>query len=212
MSSIIYLVRHAESEHNVSKDFTQRDPPLTATGLGQASTLSELFPDSASIAVVFTSPLTRTLQTTTAGFSQLFHKDGPGGAQLIIDPDLQERSDLPCDTGSRSAELRKAFPHFDFGDLEDEWFVKEGLYAADDATVTERAQRFRERLRETIALLEKDKNGDGDQRRKNVVVITHGVFMKFLAGDDAIDLPKAGWKAFGLDTREDRGAVLVPLA
>ena len=44
-----------------------------------------------------------------------------------------------------------------------------------------------------------------------MVVVTHGAFMKFLADDNAIDLPKAGWKAFSLGSREDGGAVLVPL-
>ncbi|KAH7302941.1 phosphoglycerate mutase family protein [Stachybotrys elegans] len=211
MSSVIYLVRHAESEHNISKDFTQRDPPLTASGLAQAATLTENFPDTASIAVVLTSPLTRTLQTTTAGFGQVFRKDAAGGAQLIVDPDLQERSDLPCDTGSGRAELNKAFPGLDFGDLEHEWFIKEGLYAADDAAVVKRAQRFRERLREIIASLEKDREEDDERRRTNVVVVTHGVFMKFLAEDDAIDLPKAGWKAFRMGSREGGGAILIPL-
>ena len=210
MSSIVYLVRHAESEHNVSKDFTQRDPPLTATGLAQASTLIEDFPHKASIAVVLTSPLTRTLQTTTTGFPQVLRKDAAGGAQLIIDPDLQERSDLPCDTGSGLAELNKAFPGLDFGDLKDEWFVKEGVYAADDSAVIKRAQRFRERLREIITSLEKDTKGDEESRRTNVVVVTHGTFMKFLAEDDAIDLPKAGWKAFTVGSREDGGSVLIP--
>ena len=212
MSSVIYLVRHAESEHNVSKDFTQRDPPLTASGLDQAATLVESFPDTASIALVLTSPLTRTLQTTTIGFPQVFRQGAAGGGvQLIVDPDLQERSDLPCDTGSGRAELEEAFPAVDFGDLEQEWFVKEGLSAADDAAVANRAQRFRDRLREVITSLEKGRKDDGQRRRTNVVVVTHGVFMKFLAEDDAIDLPRPGWKAFRLGSREGGGAVLNPL-
>ncbi|KAM0284288.1 hypothetical protein ACHAQH_002081 [Verticillium albo-atrum] len=210
MSAVIYLVRHAESEHNISKDFSQRDPPLTATGLAQATTLTGSFPDTDSIAVVLTSPLTRTLQTTVAGFPHVLRKDIAGGAQLIIDPDLQERSDLPCDTGSRRAELKKTFPSLDFGGLEHEWFIKEGLYAADDAAVIKRAQRFRDRLRDIVASLEKDRKQDEERRRTNVVVVTHGVFMKFLAEDDAVDLPKAGWKAFRLGSKDDGGAVLKP--
>ncbi|EGY18647.1 phosphoglycerate mutase family protein [Verticillium dahliae VdLs.17] len=211
MSSIIYLIRHAESEHNISKDFTQRDPPLTATGLAQASALIETFPDTASIAVVLTSPLTRTLQTTTTAFPQVFSKDAGAGAQLIIDPDLQERSDLSCDTGSRRVTLDKAFPGLDFGGLEDEWFVKEGLYAADDIAVAQRAQRFRDKLRDIITSLKTDRGEVDEGRRRNVVVVTHGVFMKFLAEDRAIDLPKAGWKAFRIGSGKDGGAVLVPL-
>ncbi|KAH7007887.1 histidine phosphatase superfamily [Microdochium trichocladiopsis] len=209
MSSVVYLVRHAESEHNISKDFTQRDPPLTATGLTQASTLIETFPDTASIAVVLTSPLTRTLQTTITGFPQVFRKDTAGSARVIIDPDLQERSDLPCDTGSGRLELNEAFPGLSFEGLEDEWFIKDGLYAVDDVAVAKRAQRFRNRLRDIIASLE-DGGEANEGRRRDVVVVTHGVFMKFLAEDEAIDLPKAGWKAFRIGDRGDGGAILLP--
>lgn len=170
----------------------------------------QTFPDTASIAVVLTSPLTRTLQTTTIGFPQFFHKDTAGGAQVIIDPDLQERSDLPCDTGSGRLELNEAFLGLNFEGLEDEWFLKDGLYAADDVAVAKRAQRFRDRLRDIIALLEKDGEETNEGRRRNVVVVTHGVFMKFLAEDKAIDLPKAGWKAFRISDGGDRGAVLIP--
>jgi len=77
--------------------------------------------------------------------------------------------------------------------------------------VIERAQRFRDRLRETVGSIEKDGGEDQQGQRKNIVVVTHGVFMKFLAEDETIDLPKAGWKAFRVDGREDGGAVLVPL-
>ncbi|KZL63860.1 phosphoglycerate mutase family protein [Colletotrichum incanum] len=211
MPSIIHLVRHAESEHNVSKDFTQRDPPLTATGMAQASALIETFPNPASITVVLTSPLKRTLQTTTAGFPHVLRKDEVGATQLIIDPDLQERSDLPCDTGSSRAVLEEAFPGLDFGDLVNEWFIKEGLYAANDDAVAKRAQRFRDRLRHIVTSLVED-GGEADEgRERNVVVVTHGMFIKFLVEDESIDLPKAGWKSFTLGNREDGGAVLVPL-
>jgi broad specificity phosphatase PhoE len=179
--------------------------------LPQASTLVEKFPDTTSIAVVITSPLTRALQTTTAGFPQVLRKDSAGGVQLIIDPDLQERSDLPCDTGSGRAELEDAFPDLDFGDLQDEWFVKEGLYAAGDDVVAKRAQRFRDKLQKIATSLEKDGVEDKDGRQKSIVIVTHGVFMKVLTGDEDIDLPKAGWRAFKIARREDGGAILEPL-
>lgn len=86
------------------------------------------------------------------------------------------------------------------------------MYAADYVAVIKRAQRFRKKLRGITASVEKDTERDEETRQTNVVVITHGVFMKFLADDNAIDLPKAGWKAFGLSSREDGGVVLAPLA
>ncbi|KAH7021400.1 phosphoglycerate mutase family protein [Microdochium trichocladiopsis] len=214
---IIYLVRHAESEHNVSKDMSHRDPPLTALGVQQATAIATAFPELGSVATIFTSPLTRAIQTTVAGFSSILHLDGraepggDGGAQLIVDPDLQERSDLACDTGSSRSALEQAFRGLDFSTLNDDnWPTKKGAYAPDDSSVSERAQRFRERLHGVVETLGRNK-GDNRQARKNIVVVTHGVFMKFLANDGTIDLPKSGWKAFTLDDNAHDKATLVAL-
>jgi hypothetical protein len=46
---------------------------------------------------------------------------------------------------------------------------------------------------------------------KNVVVVTHGVFMKYLCGDMTIDLPKAGWKTFAIADGVGGEAVLNPI-
>jgi hypothetical protein len=96
-----YLVRHAELEHNVSKDFSERHPPLTSLGLSQASALADTFPHLGSIAIIFTSPLTLTLRTTLAGSSHILSKKylknngDKEGTRLIIGQELQEQSDLP---------------------------------------------------------------------------------------------------------------------
>jgi hypothetical protein len=50
-----------------------------------------------------------------------------------------------------------------------------------------------------------------DSERGDVVVITHGVFMKHLSGDQGIDLPKAGWKSYTIKEDEEGGGVLVPV-
>lgn len=214
MASIIHLVRHAESQHNVSKDFSHRDPPLTDRGIETASHLTRTFPHSATVAVIMTSPLRRTLQTTIAGFSNVFDKESvkeggvDGGARLIIDKDLQECSDLPCDTGSGRAVLEETFPSLDFSALDDNWFTKEGSYSADDATTAVRAARVRERLRVISKSLQKDETTIGV--RRDIVVVTHGAFMKLLTGDD-IDLPKGGWKSFTVGNGENDEAILVAL-
>lgn len=214
MPPLIYLVRHAESKHNISKDFSHRDPPLTATGHLQASALADTFPDPGSIGIVVTSPLRRTLQTTLLAFSHILSEQyvmnsgKSQGSRLIIDPDLQERSDHPCDTGSEQSRLEKVFPALDFSVLGDDWFAKEGIYASDDAAVVARAKRFRERLRDVAEDLQKSE--DFANGRKNIVVVTHGVFMKYLCEDMTIDLPKAGWKAFMIANGADGEAVLGP--
>jgi broad specificity phosphatase PhoE len=166
------------------------------------------------VAVVVTSPLTRAVQTTLAAFAHILDKQVVGdsgtdnGARLILDPNLQERSTLLCDTGSDRATLEKLFPNLNFGVLGNHWYIKEGAYIADDAAVEARAKVERETLRDLTEGLEK---GRAAQGKKDVVVVTHGVFMKFLVQDKTIDLPKAGWKAYTIGKRNDGEVTLLPV-
>ena len=57
MALTIYLVRYGELEHNVLKDVSQLDPPLTTLGYAQASQLISKFPNPERIAVILSSPL-----------------------------------------------------------------------------------------------------------------------------------------------------------
>ncbi|WAO96957.1 Hypothetical protein NCS54_01465400 [Fusarium falciforme] len=215
MSSIIYIVRHAESVHNVSKDFSHRDPPLTALGITQASEVAKSFPSPDSVAAVVASPLIRAVETTLAAFAHILDKQVVGdsgtdnGARLIVDPNLQERSTLLCDTGSDRATLEKLFPNLNFGVLGDHWYEKEGAYTADDAAVEARAKVMRESLRDLTEELEK--KGSAAEGKKDVIVVTHGAFMKFLVQDNTIDLPKAGWKAYTIGKQNDGEVTLLPV-
>lgn len=211
MAVQIHIVRHAESVHNVSKDFTQRDPSLTPLGLQQAAQLIHEFPSSSHVAVIITSPLQRAIQTTLAAFPHVLDKryfspqSGQGienGSLLVIDPDLQERSALPCDTGSSREVLEDVF-RIDFSDLAEDWHTKEGLYSPDDAAVKERAKRVRSRVAEVVDNLK-------DKEERQVVIVTHGVFMKFLVEDPEIDLPKAGWKSYTVG-KNNSGDILLPI-
>jgi len=211
MVSKIIIVRHAESVHNVTKDFSQLDPPLTSLGFEQASSISQNLPATVSIATIISSPLSRAIQTTLAGFSSILDRQyfdessgqgTDGGATLLLDPDLQERSDLPCDTGSSAVELSKAFPGLEFDDLGEEWLKKSGRYAPDDEAVQQRAERVRKHLAKIAESLE-------TEQRKDIVVVTHGVFMKFLTEDQNIDLPKAGWKSYTIEKQGAEKYVLV---
>jgi broad specificity phosphatase PhoE len=214
MASTIHLMRHAESEHNVSKDFSHLDPPLTTLGYAQAAQLVSTFPYSDRIAVIITSPLRRAIQTSLTGFRHVLDKryfdqaSGFGvehGIALTLEPGLQERSAMPCDTGSERCVLEKEFLNLDLEHLSENWEAKAGQYAADDDSVTLRAAKMRETIKQlTVALR-------GNEKR-DIVVVTHGVFMKFLSGDGNIDLPKAGWKSYIIkEDEEDRAAVLTPV-
>jgi len=106
--------------------------------------------------------------------------------ELILNSDLQESSSLPCDTGSNTTTLRTLFPTLDFNGLKDGWQIKDGFYSSDEIMVKERARVVRLDLARRLSEL----------RGKDLVVVTHGNFMKHLSGDQEIDLPKAGWKTF----------------
>ncbi|KAK4223299.1 histidine phosphatase superfamily, clade-1 [Podospora fimiseda] len=204
-STTIYLLRHAESQHNVTKDFSLRDPGLTPLGITQATALRTTFPALSSIGLIISSPLTRTIETTIAAFDPIISS---GQAKLILDPLLQERSDLPCDIGSELSDLKERFPGLGFNDwekvLEEGWWTKAGLFAADDETVRKRAGEVRRKLLGCVKELE-------GKERKYIVVVTHGVFMKFLAEDEEIDLAKAGWRGYKAVEKEDGEVGLIEI-
>lgn len=122
----------------------------------------------------------------------------------MLDPDLQERSSLPCDTGSDRQALEVAFPTLDFSTLQSGWLLKEGFYSSDDNAVGHRAGKVRRQLSERIRALK-------DDERTDVVVVTHGVFMKHLSGDHEIDLAKAAWKSYTIKEDNEGGTVLIPV-
>ncbi|KFZ22607.1 hypothetical protein V502_02872 [Pseudogymnoascus sp. VKM F-4520 (FW-2644)] len=197
----------------ILKDFSRRDPELTHLGSQQAEILRRKFPYSDKVGLVITSPLRRTIQTTLLAFTNVLDKsyydEGTGkgidgGTGLVLDPDLQERSSLPCDTGSDRRALEIAFPSLDFSTLQPGWLSKEGFYSSDDNAVSHRAGKVRGQLRERIIALR-------DGERRDTVVVTHGVFMKHLSGDPEIDLPKAGWESYTIKEDEEGGSVLVPV-
>jgi broad specificity phosphatase PhoE len=204
-------VRHAEAVHNVDQDFNRIDPELTPLGSQQADTLGRTFPYPGKVGLIITSLLRRTIQTTLLAFTNVLNKryyvqgserGVEGGAELRIDPNLQERSALPCDTGSDRPALEIAFPSLDFSTLYSGWPSKEGFYSADHNAVNDRARKVRGDLRERIV-------ESKDIERRDIVVITHGVFMKYLSGDPAIDLPKAGWKSYTIEEDGEGGGVLI---
>lgn len=212
-TSQIHLVRHAESIHNVAKDFSLRDPPLTLLGHQQAEELIRTFPYSSRVGIILVSPLRRTIETTLSAFPQVLDREHfdpnsssgvTGGAKLLLDADLQERSTFPCDTGSATNILTRDFPHLDFSGLSEGWQVKEGLYSAADAAVEERAKRVRQHLKELSKEL-------ADSEKRDVVVVTHGGFMKVLSGEPDIDLPKAGWKSYTIGSDGNDSAILIPV-
>jgi len=216
--SKVFLLRHAESQHNVDKNFEQLDPALTDSGIKAAVHLGSTFPQPEAVGVVLSSPSQRAIQTALAAFPHVLDRryfeptSGKGveaGAILIVDPDAQERSSLPCDTCSDRKSLQEMFPCIDFSQLpsgEDAtWRSKTGFYSEQDEAVKARAVRLRQTLESLVTLCE-------NPSRPNVVVVTHGFFMKALTDNGSIDLPRPGWAAYRIQMGNNDGSVILVAA
>jgi broad specificity phosphatase PhoE len=123
MAGKVHLIRYIEAVHNIEKDFSRADPELTLLFKQQASDLGG-FPHPNNIGLIISPPLRRTIQTTLPAspkvldnkYYELDSGNGiRGGAELILDPELQELSALPCDTCSERAVLEKKFPGLELG-------------------------------------------------------------------------------------------------
>lgn len=94
--------------------------------------------------------------------------------KIIALPEIQETSDLPCDTGSDIEVLRNVFAgeNVDFGKVERGWEGKRGRWAATSEAIERRAREAR------VWLRERGRCGEGEEG--DVVVVTHGGFLHFL--------------------------------
>ncbi|KAE9362972.1 phosphoglycerate mutase-like protein [Stipitochalara longipes BDJ] len=161
MAPTLILIRHAEGIHNVQRDFTIHDPPLTTLGLdtqcADLSTALQSHPLAPKISLVVTSPLTRTLQTATS-LTFLTSR----GVPIIALPFLQETTINNIDIGRPASLLASEFPGVDFSLVEKDpiWPRKEGIYAFEYEALTERGKLARkwlkERKEEVIAVVGHD--------------------------------------------------------
>jgi hypothetical protein len=95
------------------------------------------------------------------------------------------------------------FPTLDFSTLGLGWPSKEGAYSTDGHVVNKRARNIRDHVRERAVVLK-------DSKRRDIVIIAHGVFVKYLVSDLEIDLLKTGWKSYIIEEGEEGGNFFVP--
>ena len=162
MAPKIHLVRHAQGLHNLNAENTKiHDPDLTPLGEQQCVELQKKFPHHHGVDLIVSSPIRRTLYTALLSF-----EDDIKTKQLTIIalPDLQETSDLPCDTGSSPSHLANEFASYqiDFTHVQPGWNVKTGKWGPDKEAITKRAQDAREWL--------------AKRPEKEIVVVTHGSY------------------------------------
>jgi len=182
----ITLIRHGQAEHNVQERYHLPDPILTPLGQDQCRNLQTLFPKIPPVGLLVTSPLKRTIQTTAIAFQNLI---GPGdGVPLVLLPELQETSALPCDTGSDVEVVRVFLEELGLGGkveglerLDKDWNSKEGKWGSESEELKERAAWVRRWLAE--------------REEGHVVCVSHGGFLHFLTEDWTGHgaLPGTGW-------------------
>lgn len=177
---MIHLVRHAQGYHNLTTaNHSMPDPSLTTYGVEQCRCLSRNFPYHSSVKLVVASPIRRTLYTALHTFEPELEK----GMRIVALPELQETSDLPCDTGSDIDILKDEFKDqpVDLSLVTKGWNSKKGKWASTTEAIKDRARDARAWLRSRT---------EGD-----VVVVTHGGLLHYLTEDwtDSGKFPGTGW-------------------
>ncbi|KAJ5709495.1 Histidine phosphatase superfamily clade-1 [Penicillium malachiteum] len=206
----LHIIRHAEGTHNPRHDTTILDPELTEAGLQQSKALCHDFPFKEDVGLVIASPLRRTLKTALLGFEgcldKQFYANKSGiehGATLLLEPDVQAHSARPCDTGSEWSVLKSEFPDLPWDTMElDEVFpAKTGRYAPEREFLQQRGWDLQRRMKEQFLEME------GSQR-KDIVVVTHGGYIKFVTGNGGLGVGQAKWASFNVTFDEEEKLVL----
>ncbi|KAG9668739.1 putative phosphoglycerate mutase, partial [Aureobasidium melanogenum] len=177
----IHCVRHAQGFHNISvANHAMHDPMLTPLGEEQCKALQAKFPFMDRVEAVVASPMKRTVYTALHSFAPVI-KDKR--LKVIALPELQETSDLPCDTGSNVQDLESEFRgqpvdwSYMYTPPAKAWNSKLGKWSATASAVDDRARVAREWLY--------------SRPEKEIVVVTHGGFLHYLI-EDWMDTNKNG--------------------
>ncbi|KAJ5548123.1 hypothetical protein N7513_005357 [Penicillium frequentans] len=182
MAPTIHCVRHAQGVHNLcTANHVIPDPLLTDLGHEQCAKLREVFPYHDKIDLVTASPLRRTIYTALESFEPVFQAHPE--FKLIALPDLQETSDVPCDTGSEPQALQQEFAgkNVDLDMVHEGWNSKTGRYAPINSALRERARAARRWLKA--------------RPEKEIVMVTHGGFLHYFTEDweDHSQYQGTGW-------------------
>ncbi|KAF2966040.1 hypothetical protein GQX73_g7509 [Xylaria multiplex] len=167
MPPTLILVRHAQAEHNDTKDYSIHDPSLTELGREQCVRLRNGLiqdPLAQQAELIITSPMRRTIQTALGTVDWLIEK----GVKIQADADWQENSAKPCDVGSTICKVADEFPGIDYSTVDPVWPDKTspagGRYHYTKAAITARAQGALQKLYE--------------RPEKVIVVVSHSGFLR----------------------------------
>ncbi|WWC61927.1 uncharacterized protein I303_104513 [Kwoniella dejecticola CBS 10117] len=169
----LYLVRHAQAEHNLAEEYFLPDAPLTDLGRMQSQELCDRTKETIqkTAELIVSSPLRRTMETMLIGFKDLkerldHDKEGQGVILLEL---LREVDDWPCNTPLYPVSVLKAsndgiFASLDFSTLSEDYASQTGIL--DPVNAAERAKQVRRWLR--------------DRPEKEIVVVAHGTILGYI--------------------------------
>ncbi|KAI5860831.1 phosphoglycerate mutase-like protein [Durotheca rogersii] len=167
MPPTLILVRHAQAQHNATKDFKIPDPGLTEEGREQCADLRKSLvenPLAQQAELIVVSPLRRVVQTALRSVDWLIEK----GVKIEAHAGWQENSVKPCDTGSPVDRLVQEFPSVDFSKV-DPVFPDKTSPAASHYHFTKEAllARAQESLKQLY-----------ERPEKVIVVVSHSAFLR----------------------------------
>ncbi|PLB48694.1 phosphoglycerate mutase family protein-like protein, partial [Aspergillus steynii IBT 23096] len=179
MPPTLYVIRHAQGEHNVNDSHHLRDALLTETGKAQCKELQEKFPHLEDIEVILASPLRRTIQTAAFTFTPEL---GKRQVPVILVPKAQEISGLRCDIGHEASVMKSEAPkliadaapawdatNLDITFVDESWNSKQGIYAPNLTAVRQRAADMR--------------NWIYNRPEKHIALVNHRGFLHYLTED-----------------------------
>jgi broad specificity phosphatase PhoE len=174
-------IKHAQGYHNINTaNHSIPDPDLTPLGEQQCATLASTFPFHSRITHLVASPLRRTLYTCLLSFPT----EVSNGLKVVALPELQETSDLPCDTGSEPAKLAAEFSSGQFAGAVDlslvhpGWNIKTGKWSPASSAIEKRAREARLWLRNLASKAQAE-----GQEEVEIVVVTHGGYLHYFTED-----------------------------
>ncbi|KFZ13676.1 hypothetical protein V501_03592 [Pseudogymnoascus sp. VKM F-4519 (FW-2642)] len=148
--------------HRLSIDYSIPDPALTVLGAGlQCDTLRAALKQlPLEIDLIVSSPMRRTLQTTTNALGWRMAE----GCPAIALAEFQENSAKPCDTGSDAAAMAAEWSAFDWSEVDPVFPAKTGLYEFSKDGLTRRGVEARKWLR--------------GRKEKVIAVVSHAGFLR----------------------------------
>ncbi|KAL2071119.1 hypothetical protein VTL71DRAFT_12354 [Oculimacula yallundae] len=184
---IIHFMRHAEAEHKVYGDNSIRDPELTEKGEKQCHFFERnlMFKEAIKITHILCSPMTRTIQT-----AELVSLALPNTITVTALPELQNLDSGPNGQGLDLEELVEQYGPYEDGfmvegDIDVSTFGREGWNEKKEGIWSSKEVQWRV---DHVKGFLKGMWAASDDKRMEVVVVSHGSFLKKLV-NNAIFIP-----------------------